>query len=145
MKFKLLTFILAASFCLVFSFNVEAKNSTSTADTEDSTEEAVPVPTLTPVPQPTFTPTTQEASPSKKFANQQTNVKALIIHKPMPSPSWGKVIQYHREQIFALTDKNRETLHEFLFQDDEGVVRTAVFHENADGGGYWEVWVWDQQ
>lgn len=70
--------------------------------------------------------------------------KALVIHKPRPSPSWGKVIQYHRQEVLPLSDKNREILHEFLFQDDQGIVRTAIFHENASGDGYWEVYVWDQ-
>ncbi len=42
-----------------------------------------------------------------------------------------------------MSDANRETLYEFVFQDDKGVVRTAVYHENASGEGYWEVTVWD--
>jgi hypothetical protein len=63
---------------------------------------------------------------------------AITIHKPQTDPAWGKVIQYHRETA------NRETLHEFLFQDDQGVVRTAIFHESTSGAGYWEVWIWDQ-
>ena len=70
--------------------------------------------------------------------------RALMIHRPRPSPAWGKVIQYHRQEVLPLSDKNRETLHEFLFQDDDGVVRTATFHESASGDGYWEVYVWDQ-
>jgi len=89
---------------------------------------------------PQVTPTAGPSKPNKNIAP----LKALFLHKPMPSPSWGKVIQYHREQILALSEKNRETLHEFLFQDDEGIIRTATYHENASGDGYWEVWIWDQ-
>src|SRR5581483_8422610 len=90
---------------------------------------------------PTDTPTPI----SGKKAVGTNTAKALIVHKPKPSPSWGKVIQYHREVILALTESNRETLHEFVFQDDDGIIRTAIFHENSSGDGYWEVWVWDQQ
>ena len=68
----------------------------------------------------------------------------MTVHKPMPDPAWGRVIQYRMERIPALSNKSKETLHEFLFQDEQGIVRTAVFHENASGDGYWEVWVWDQ-
>lgn len=81
----------------------------------------------------------------KPAANHGTGPsKDLVIHKPMPSPSWGKVIQYHREQVLPPSDKNHETLHEFLFQDDQGIIRTAIYHESVSGDGYWEVWVWDQ-
>lgn len=91
------------------------------------------------------TPTPKVNSAQANNINRSSStIKALVVHKPMPSPSWGRVIQYHREENFVLSDKNRETLHEFLFQDDAGVVRTAVYHENASGDGYWEVWVWDQ-
>jgi len=141
MKIKILTFVLAASLLSILPLKADPQNSVSVTDDQDATEKATPVPTLTPESEPTPTP----ASPSTKSVKMPTSVKALVIHKPMPSPSWGKVIQYHRDQVFALTDKNREILHEFLFQDDEGIIRTAVFHENSEGGGYWEVWVWDQQ
>lgn len=81
----------------------------------------------------------------KPAANHGTgSPKDLVIHKPMPSPAWGKVIQYHREQVLPPSDKNHETLHEFLFQDDQGIIRTAIYHESVSGDGYWEVWVWDQ-
>jgi len=86
------------------------------------------------------TPTVRPNNPLK---NQQPG-KILFIHKPMPNPAWGKVIQYHRDQILALSEKNRETIHEFLFQDDAGIIRTAAYHENSSGDGYWEVWIWDQ-
>lgn len=98
---------------------------------------ATPTPTNTPTPTP---PKRASEKPGKGMNNSQP----LYIHKPKPSPSWGKVIQYRREEILALSENNRETLHEFLFQDDDGVVRTATFHEGASGDGYWEVWVWDQ-
>jgi hypothetical protein len=94
-----------------------------------------PAPQVTPPPSPT---------PSKP-ARSVNFAKALVVHKPMPSPSWGKVVQYRRDQILALSPENSETLHEFVFQDEDGVVRTAIFHENASGDGYWEVWAWDQQ
>ena len=68
----------------------------------------------------------------------------LIVHKPVTDPSWGKVIQYQQEQAISNIDRTRETLHKFLFQDSNGIVRVAVYHESASGNGYWEVWVWDQ-
>jgi hypothetical protein len=105
---------------------------------DDYKEDAAPVP----APSPTVKPTpsaTQSTTPKKSDSS-----KVIIIHKPMPSPSWGKVIQYHREISQSPSEKNREIMHEFLFQDDQGVIRTAIYHENASGDGYWEVWVWDQ-
>jgi hypothetical protein len=68
----------------------------------------------------------------------------LIVHKPATDPSWGKVIQYQQEQAVSDIDRTRETLHKFLFQDSNGIVRVAVYHENTSGNGYWEVWIWDQ-
>jgi hypothetical protein len=62
----------------------------------------------------------------------------------MPSPRWGKVIQYRKEQSFSFSEKDREVIHEFVFQDDEGIIRTATYRETKDGEGFWEVWVWDQ-
>ncbi len=145
MKLKLLAFVLAASLFSFFPIKAYEQNSISVTDDQDTTEKANPAATLTLLPQPTSTPLPETKSFPGKSAKQPTTLKTLVIHKPMPSQTWGKVIQYHRDQIFALTDKNREILHEFLFQDEEGIVRTAVFHENSDGNGYWEVWVWDQQ
>jgi hypothetical protein len=87
---------------------------------------------------------TPEASYLKNLKEPQNNSKALVLHKPRLSPSWGKVIQYRKEQILVLSEKNKETLHEFVLQDADGIVRIAVFHENSSGDGYWEVWVWDQ-
>lgn len=88
------------------------------------------------------TPASQSTpASSKKGAN---SAKVLVVHKPMASPSWGRVISYHKTEIFPLSDSNREILHEFLFQDDQGIVRTAVYHESASGDSYWEVTVWDQ-
>jgi hypothetical protein len=89
----------------------------------------------------TSTPTPQ---PTPDYTDHPDPSKALILHKPKPSPAWGKVIQYHQEKVIALSDKDNETLHEFLFQDENGIIRTAIFHENASGDGYWEIWVWDQ-
>jgi hypothetical protein len=108
----------------------------SADDVPTPSENQTPTTPNTPTPLPTSTP--------PKSENGQNFSKALVIHKPRPSPSWGKVVQYHRDQILALSEKNRETLHEFVFQDENGIVRTAIFHENASGDGYWEVWVWDQ-
>jgi hypothetical protein len=68
----------------------------------------------------------------------------LIVHKPATDPAWGKVIQYQQEETISSVDKTHETLHKFLFQDSDGIVRVAVYHESASGTGYWEVWVWDQ-
>lgn len=91
------------------------------------------------------TSTAATPTPGSKPVNQTIGTtKALVVHKPMPSPSWGRVIQYHKVENFVLSDNNRETLYEFLFQDDAGIVRTAVYHENPSGDGYWEVEVWDQ-
>lgn len=85
------------------------------------------------------------SSPTPPITNHALDTgKALIVHKPKPSPSWGKVIQYRRTENFVQADNARETLYEFLFQDEAGIVRTATYHENASGDGYWEVWVWDQ-
>jgi hypothetical protein len=86
------------------------------------------------------TPSVPKATPT--HAPKTSGV--IAVHKPQIDPAWGKVVQYHREQVGGASDKNRETLHEFLFQDDQGVIRTAIFHENVSGNGYWEVWVWDQ-
>ncbi|HTC20799.1 MAG TPA: hypothetical protein VK859_08125, partial [bacterium] len=90
------------------------------------------------------TPTPQPTPDKPEYTDHPDPSKALVLHKPKPSPAWGKVIQYHQEKVMALSDKDNETLHEFLFQDDNGIIRTAIFHENASGDGYWEVWVWDQ-
>jgi hypothetical protein len=85
---------------------------------------------------------TTDVLTSEKQNNSLSN--AIIVHKPALDPTWGKVVQYSQEQAISSTDKSRETLHKFLLQDDKGIVRTATYHENAAGGGYWEVWVWDQ-
>lgn len=84
-------------------------------------------------------------SPTPQAINHFSDTaKALVVHKPKPSPAWGRVIQYRRMENFVLADNQRETLYEFVFQDDAGIVRTATYHENTSGDGYWEVWVWDQ-
>jgi hypothetical protein len=71
--------------------------------------------------------------------------KILEIHKPLIPSAWGRVLQYRKEENFVLSGRNQETLFEFVFQNDEGIVRTATYHESADGNGYWEVYVWDEQ
>ena len=90
------------------------------------------------------TVTTTPTPAAKPVSQTIGTTKALVVHKPLPSPSWGHVIQYHKVENFVLSDNNRETLYEFLFQDDTGIVRTATYHENPSGDGYWEVEVWDQ-
>ena len=145
MKLKILAFVLVSIFLSIFPLTADEQNSIPVTDDQGTTEKTKPAATLTPIPQPTSTPLPETKLIPGKPVKQPTTLKVLLIHKPMPSQTWGKVIQYHRDQIFALTDKNREILHEFLFQDEEGIVRTAVFHENTEGNGYWEVWVWDQQ
>jgi len=80
-------------------------------------------------------------APSSASSNTSSTI---IVHKPATDPSWGKVIQYQEEKSISGIDKTNETLHKFLFQDSNGIVRVAVYHENASGNGYWEVWVWDQ-
>jgi hypothetical protein len=96
-------------------------------------------PTGSPVP--TETPSPKTHHPDRNKTTGSTQI--IVVHKPQPLAAWGKVIQYKREEILALTEKNRETLHEFVFQDEEGIIRTATYHENASGDGFWEVWVWD--
>lgn len=130
MKFHLLLFL--ALFLFPFSAG-GASNDLSTPSSDDKTATTAP------------SPTPESTNRATNTTNHSSGAaKALVIHKPMPSPSWGRVIQYHREENFVLSDKNREILHEFLFQDDNGIVRTAIFHENTSGDGYWEVLVWDQ-
>ena len=97
-----------------------------------------PIHVSTPTPQPTAAPTEEVPQPNVNIS------KSVVVHKPMPDPTWGKVIQYHHEQNFALAVKSWETLHEFVFQDVKGIVRTATYHETSSGDGYWEVWVWDR-
>ena len=130
MKFPYFRALFLSLFFLASPVKVHSDNSAAPSDDTAKTAEATPLPTAS----------ASAAKPGKVTPP----LKALFIHKPMPSPSWGKVIQYHRDQILALSEKNREILHEFLFQDDQGVIRTATFHENASGEGYWEVWIWDQ-
>jgi len=121
---------LLLSALLYFPFSVKAA---TTEDTSNSTDSKAVEPASSPTPA------------SSKPVNQTIGTaKALVIHKPMPSPSWGHVIQYHKVENYVLSENNRETLYEFLFQDDSGIVRTAVYHESPSGDGYWEVDVWDQ-
>jgi len=120
---------LTSLFLALLLFPISAQ-AASTDDSSSSSESKVAEPSPT---------------PASKPVNQTVGTaKALLVHKPMPSPAWGRVIQYHKVENFVLADKNRETLYEFLFQDDAGIVRTATYHESPSGDGYWEVEVWDQ-
>lgn len=129
MKINAFSLILLSSFLLP-AYGIPDDSSSPTPADQAISATTSPTPASTP-------------ESENKFNRSPSADQALIVHKPMPSPSWGKVIQYHREEIFALSDKNREILHEFLFQDDKGIVRTAIYHENPSGDGYWEVTVWD--
>jgi hypothetical protein len=92
------------------------------------------------------TPSTSPSQPSqsKKTDDDSDSSSPLIVHKPATDPAWGKVIQYQEEKSVSTVDKTEETLHKFLFQDSNGIVRVAIYHESESGTGYWEVWVWDQ-
>ena len=123
----LIALLLASSFATKVAL---ADNASSAGGESTTAQETLATPQPTP-------------SPEDKFNRSPRADQALIIHKPMPSASWGRVVQYRREELFPLSDNNRETLYEFVFQDDKGVVRTAIYHENVSGEGYWEVTVWD--
>ena len=85
-------------------------------------------------------------TPGSASATTGYNISNVLEnHKPLIPPAWGHVIQYRKEENFVLAGRNQETLFEFVFQNDEGIVRTATYHESADGNGYWEVYVWDEQ
>lgn len=92
---------------------------------------------------PSVVKTSDTSSQNKQNDSTDSNT-TITIHKPATDPAWGKVIQYQQEQAISSIDKTRETLHKFLFQDSQGIMRLATFHESASGNGYWEVWVWDQ-
>lgn len=94
--------------------------------------------------EPEAAPGTAAVRPVATPLHPSGSSKALLIHKPMPDPAWGRLVQYRKDQIFALSEEQRETLYEFVFQDDRGIIRTAVYHEGSNGSGYWEVMVWDQ-
>jgi hypothetical protein len=71
---------------------------------------------------------------------------SLLLHKPKIPTEWGQVIQYHRETVdtHSLFDSEKETIHEFVLQGNDGVLRVAFYHEPPSGGTYWVVWIWDQ-
>ena len=94
-----------------------------------------PAANLTPV-------ATKAVKPFLQPKGQSYN-KALIVHKPMPDPAWGKVVQYRWDQVTDPSSKAREIIYEFVFQDENGVVRVCKYHENDNGEGYWEVYLWD--
>ena len=85
--------------------------------------------------------TTKPNADTPKKSETQSSDKAVVLHKPMPSPTWGKVVQYRHFQ--ENPGKNGEMLYEFVMQDDTGIIRTATYHETSSGDGYWEVIVWD--
>jgi hypothetical protein len=100
--------------------------------------------TLTTNPLPTFAQTTSsESSEANPPAHVNTN-NTIVVHKPATDPAWGKVIQFQQEQSISASERTKETLYKFLFQDSHGVVRSAIYHEGSSGTGYWEVTVWDQ-
>ncbi len=69
----------------------------------------------------------------------------LGIHKKALAPAWGKIVQYRKYETKAFSEKSREDLYEFVLQDENGVVRIATYHENANSSsGYWELLIWDQ-
>jgi hypothetical protein len=85
-----------------------------------------------------------DSSHNKKTDSSDSS-STIVVHKPATDPAWGKVIQCQEEKSTATSDKTEETQYKFLFQDSNGIVRTAIYHESSSGNGYWEVWVWDQQ
>ncbi len=121
--------------CLVLAlsaFPLHAADPASTPE-EDLSAAATPVATPTPVP----------SSQKSKAVRTPAPGSILTLHHKMLDPAWGRVIQYRKTESRAFSDKARETLHEFVLQDTDNIVRVATFHENAQGTGYWEVWVWD--
>lgn len=100
-------------------------------------QEAIPTPT------PTGTPSAGPA-PARTPAASQSAADALQIHKPRLPSSWGRVVQYRRLESDAFLERARETVHEFVLQNDAGIVRVASWHERSDGSGYWRVLVWDR-
>jgi len=92
---------------------------------------------------PVATPTPVPPAPTPKAVRTPAPGSILTLHHKMLDPAWGRVIQYRKTESRAFSDKARETLHEFVLQDTDNIVRVATFHENAQGKGYWEVWVWD--
>ncbi len=132
------------NFLLLFFtiLSISFVSSTAIAKAKASAEQAIQVldePTPTPLPAATPTPV-----PKPRTVVNESNAKTLVLHKPATNPAWGRVVEYRKETAQSNVDKTTETLHVFLFQDDQGVVRTAVYHEGASGDGYWEVLVWDR-
>ena len=79
-----------------------------------------------------------DSSHNKKTDSSDSS-STIVVHKPTTDPAWGKVIQYQEEKSAATSDKTEEIQYKFLFQDTNGIVRTAIYHENSSGTGYWEV------
>ena len=127
---------------VVMAFAMFVSPSTSLAKKKEASEQPIQVlEEPTPTPTDTATPT---PVPRPKSVSKETDSKTLVLHKPATNPAWGRVVEYHKENSVSSADKTPETLYTFLFQDDQGIVRTAVYHENSSGDGYWEVYVWDR-
>lgn len=90
---------------------------------------------VSPTPTATATPVSSEAT-----KNQNT---VLTIHKPRIPAAWGDVRQYRREERTE-TDGRKVIFHEFVLQDQKGIVRIATWHEYPEGKGFWSVLVWDE-
>jgi hypothetical protein len=107
--------------------------------------ESTPVPTKI---SPTVLPSrpTAPVAPSSASSTSPNPEHTLLLHKPRLPAEWGTLIQYHRETVTnsSLFDREKETIHEFLLQDSEGILRVAFYHEPEAGGAYWVVWIWDQ-
>jgi hypothetical protein len=129
----LVPFLILATALLAVSQNLNKEGKTKVTTPSKDSQPATPVNTDT-------QPATLVTAPDKSSSYS----KALILHKPKPNPAWGRLIQYRKEQASSLSEKSGESRYEFIFQDDQGVLRTAVFHENPSGDNYWEVLVWDQ-
>jgi len=90
------------------------------------------------------TPTSGSSTGTQPVTQQYGGTRLLEIHKPMIPPAWGRVIQYKKEANYVFIGHNQETLYEFVLETNDGIIRTATYHETSDGDGYWEVYVWDQ-
>ncbi|HET9870822.1 MAG TPA: hypothetical protein VFR02_10050 [bacterium] len=86
---------------------------------------------------------TPTATPSTPVTAAGGGARLLEIHKPLIPAAWGRVLQYRKETNIS-AGGSQETLYEFVLQTEDGVVRTATYHESTDGTGYWEVYVWDE-
>jgi hypothetical protein len=99
----------------------------------------------TPTPTPEITTGNAENTDGSGPITDTGNGKIIEVHKALIPPSWGKVLHYEQLPVATLADGTKENLYEFVLQSEDGIVRTATYHEPVDGDdGYWEVLVWDQ-